>query len=307
MASRIDYILSQLRGEQDPAVAPPMARPYSIAGRTFTPANPLTAVTSGYSWAQSQRDRPRLQKAMTRELDAQERAQAAAAAEEARRWQAEQDVREGGLAVREEGLGLREDEIEANRALAEAQNAATAAYRESQLELSKERLEESKRAKPGGTALKDFSTAKKLRERTLDIDAKFEALSDADKASVDSALAQAMTSALPNAVQRIIEGQTYSDAARNYLADVAFLDNELSRLMSGLAVTGYEMEAKQRWSPYAPGISQAERQIRLRNIQRDLDNQGKQFVELYGADRYSWDFETPKYKGTAGGFTVEEM
>jgi hypothetical protein len=47
-------------------------------------------------------------------------------------------------------------------------------------------------------------------------------------------------------------------------------EQNLSNLAAGLALTGYELEQRDRWSPFARGISQKESQRRLENIERDF-------------------------------------
>lgn len=50
----------------------------------------------------------------------------------------------------------------------------------------------------------------------------------------------------------------------------ARFEQNLSNLAAGLALTGYELEQRDRWSPFIVGISQDESKRRLENIERDF-------------------------------------
>jgi hypothetical protein len=53
----------------------------------------------------------------------------------------------------------------------------------------------------------------------------------------------------------------------SWRADADSFDQDVSNLAAGLAVTGFELENKQKWSPRAPGISAQESQNRFDNMQ----------------------------------------
>lgn len=55
----------------------------------------------------------------------------------------------------------------------------------------------------------------------------------------------------------------------------ARLESDLSKLAAGLSLTGFEIEQRNRWSPFAAGISQAESQRRLENIERNFATRGR--------------------------------
>lgn len=54
----------------------------------------------------------------------------------------------------------------------------------------------------------------------------------------------------------------------------ARLESDLSNLAAGLSLTGFEIEQRNRWSPFAAGISQKESQRRLENIERNFASRG---------------------------------
>jgi hypothetical protein len=54
----------------------------------------------------------------------------------------------------------------------------------------------------------------------------------------------------------------------------ANFEQNLSNLAAGLSLTGFEIEQRNRWSPFASGISQGEAQRRLENIERNFTTRG---------------------------------
>lgn len=62
----------------------------------------------------------------------------------------------------------------------------------------------------------------------------------------------------------------------------ARFEQNLSNLAAGMALTGYEIEQRDRWSPFATGISQKESSRRLVNIERDF---GSRAASVRGANR----------------------
>ena len=114
----------------------------------------------------------------------------------------------------------------------------------------------------------------KLYKQLDDIDAQFATLDAAQVEKLNKQVGEAAMSFFPTAAQNIVREEIIFDdpEVQKYHDMVSFLDNEYSRLMSGLAVTGYEMDAKQRWSPFAPGISQDVRNSRLQNLRKMLEH-----------------------------------
>lgn len=56
-------------------------------------------------------------------------------------------------------------------------------------------------------------------------------------------------------------------------------EQNLSNLAAGMALTGYELEQREKWSPFASGISQAEAKRRLTNLQRDFGDRRDAVLE----------------------------
>jgi hypothetical protein len=73
-----------------------------------------------------------------------------------------------------------------------------------------------------------------------------------------------------SAVSRATREALYSPEQLSVQTRGARFEQNLSNLAAGLALTGYELEQRNRWSPFVSGISQEEAQRRLENIERDF-------------------------------------
>lgn len=71
---------------------------------------------------------------------------------------------------------------------------------------------------------------------------------------------------------RVLREKMYSDDQLSLQTRGARFEQNLSNLAAGMALTGYEIEQRDRWSPFAVGISQEEAERRLLNVQRDFGN-----------------------------------
>lgn len=69
---------------------------------------------------------------------------------------------------------------------------------------------------------------------------------------------------------RVMQEKSYSPEQLSIKTRGARYEQNLSNLAAGLALTGYEIEQRDRWSPFATGISQDESKRRLENIERDF-------------------------------------
>jgi len=136
--------------------------------------------------------------------------------------------------------------------------------------------------KPTGSERKTANEAKRLQGVVADLAKLRGEMSEKGLAELDSPITQGALSVLPNVGQRWGEEAFYSDpTTRKYMSRLARLESRLSQLASGLAVTGFEMSDRQKWSPNAPGISDAERAKRLSNINKDLISEVSTFNEYY--------------------------
>lgn len=110
-----------------------------------------------------------------------------------------------------------------------------------------------------------------------DIENLTEGLSDDQLAQLNQPFVSAMIeNFVPSDFKRIAQDKAIANGDPAILAFMAAgqeFENTLSRAFSGLAVTGYEMNARKSWSPFAPGITNAERRERMANIKRRLQNE----------------------------------
>ena len=122
---------------------------------------------------------------------------------------------------------------------------------------------------PTAPAIKRYSDSFDLMSQMNAITDQFSTFTDAQKAQADQPGTEVIISWLPGGLERLAsENMVYTDPnVRNYRTKLAKLEGDYSRMMSGLAVTGYEMTDRKRWSPYAEGISEQERASRIENLQ----------------------------------------
>jgi hypothetical protein len=80
-------------------------------------------------------------------------------------------------------------------------------------------------------------------------------------------------------------------------------ESQVSKMAAGMALTGYEIGERDKWSPYAPGISAEESERRLGNIQSDL---GGEAAAIMGTE-YEAPEKTQTYpRKTVGGKVYEK-
>jgi len=102
--------------------------------------------------------------------------------------------------------------------------------------------------------------------------------------------------------QRFIN--SHYDANQNkWRSDADSFDQDLSNLAAGLAVTGFELENKQKWSPRAPGITAKEAQDRFDNINRKFSEMAQAARgQLPGQSRSG-----PRNRRNVGGVTYVQV
>jgi len=171
--------------------------------------------------------------------------------------------------------------------------------------------------KPGAKTQETYVEGVKLMQDVGAIDSIYAEMDEAQKAQLDQPIEEIGLAAIdlvaPDGVSRLArENLVYTDPkAREYLAAGNRLTQRLSNLAAGLTVTGYEMKARDTWSPFAVGISQEERQIRLNNIGKDLFGKVELQRQLYPAlqqlDAIATPEENVQPAGDANGWTPEEQ
>ena len=100
----------------------------------------------------------------------------------------------------------------------------------------------------------------------------------------DSPFEVAMYDYLPQDFARIArEKQVYKDKdVRNFMSRGAKLESDFSKLMAGLNLTQFEIIDRQKWSPFANGISQDARKDRMVDLKKILVEQTNIFNSVYG-------------------------
>lgn len=142
----------------------------------------------------------------------------------------------------------------------------------------------SNKIKPTGKAVESYLKSRQLIEQITDVQGLRADLSPEKVEMLNKPLMDTITDfALPAGIERYVQGQfIYDDPdVKAYREKVADIESEFSKLMSGLAVTGYEMADRQKWSPYASGISQEDRERRLVNLSDKLKTQRSLQEETY--------------------------
>lgn len=135
--------------------------------------------------------------------------------------------------------------------------------------------------KPTGAERNKYNEARRLRGVISDLEDMRESLGE-KVSELDAPWTEAAISFLPDALQRRAEETAFKDEdVRQYRTRVARLESRLSQLASGLAVTGFEMSDRQRWSPHAPGVSDDERKRRIENIKKDLLSEVDVYEQMY--------------------------
>lgn len=122
--------------------------------------------------------------------------------------------------------------------------------------------------KPSASMQKDALGALSLGQQLGESADIYDALTDEQKAEAGNAYKSTLTSMVPTAaLQNLAKGALYDDATLNYLATEDRVTSTLTKLASGLAVSGFELKDREKWSPSAAGITGEQRDSR-RNIIR---------------------------------------
>lgn len=137
--------------------------------------------------------------------------------------------------------------------------------------------------KPTGSATQSYNKSRDLVGQIADINTELNDLTPEQAEMADSPKAEIATSILPQSVERYVQSEyVFNDPqVKQTREKLAFLESEFSKLMSGLAVTGFEMKDRQKWSPYATGISLDDRKRRVGNLNDALRRNIKTQEQTY--------------------------
>ena len=134
----------------------------------------------------------------------------------------------------------------------------------------------STKLKPTGKATENYLKSKQLIGQIGDVQGLESNLNEDQMGQLDQPIADTLsTMFLPDSLERLAQEKLiYTDPdVKQYREKVADIESEFSKLMSGLAVSGFEMKDRKKWSPYAEGVSQETRARRLRNLDKKLKDQ----------------------------------
>lgn len=146
--------------------------------------------------------------------------------------------------------------------------------------------------KPTGKQVTDYSESNRFLGVINNLRGRWDSMGEEARKELDSPMVDAAIDYLPPALQRIAEERYYGDEAQGYRSEGRGFEADLSKLMAGLQVTGFEMKDRQKWSPFAPGITAAERERRLDNM--DIKLRMKQ-------ERYEMLFPDYTFQSVSGG------
>lgn len=165
----------------------------------------------------------------------------------------------------------------------DAKREAEKADRLNKLEIAKIKAENKGTGlKPTGGERKSYNEAMRLRGVVDGLISDYDSMTEKERADLDHPVAEGLLDYAPSTFQRWGEAKMYeTEKGKTYKTKLARLESKLSQLASGMAVTGYEMKDRQKWSPNAPGISGAERQRRVANVRRDLLSEQEAFEQYY--------------------------
>lgn len=144
--------------------------------------------------------------------------------------------------------------------------------------------------KPSASEMKSYRGGLNLMEQIDTLDTSYGKMTSEEKEMLDAPGTEVLlgmaSAVLPEGTGRMIEEEiAFPDReVRSYRTKSAKFESDYSKLMAGLNVTGFEMEDRKKWSPYAQGISQTERQQRYDNLKQELIGEKSIFEELYGKE-----------------------
>jgi hypothetical protein len=135
--------------------------------------------------------------------------------------------------------------------------------------------------KPSASQMNEYMAADKSLATLDELTKYYGDAPDAVKDDADSSLKSAFVDYTPTQpLTRMMENTLYRHPeTKDYLARIYQFDSRLTKEMTGLSGSKYEMKDRQRWSPGAPGIDQPERERRIAAIKDDLGKR-KETLEI---------------------------
>ena len=155
---------------------------------------------------------------------------------------------------------------------------------EVEVEVEPDRTENQVGVKPSAADRTLYVGAHRSMTMLDDLMATANGFSKKQNQQADSPLEVAIYDYLPQDFARIArEKQVYKDKdVRNFMSRGAKLESDFSKLMAGLNLTQFEIIDRQKWSPFANGISQDARKDRMVDLKKILVEQTNIFNSVYG-------------------------
>ena len=155
---------------------------------------------------------------------------------------------------------------------------------EVEVEVEPDRTENQVGVKPSAADRTLYVGAHRSMTMLDDLMATANGFSKKQNQQADSPFEVAMYDYLPQDFARIArEKQVYKDKdVRNFMSRGAKLESDFSKLMAGLNLTQFEIIDRQKWSPFANGISQDARKDRMVDLKKILVEQTNIFNSVYG-------------------------
>ncbi len=148
---------------------------------------------------------------------------------------------------------------------------------------------------PSSTAQALYLKQQQLKDDMEAATAIYEGLGEDGLAELNQPIKQGLKSFfVPDEAQRMIETQMYNDPeAKDYMGRLARLESTFSEMISGKAVSGFEMKDRQKWSINAAGIDDAERQRRVKRMLQEVKNQTAKYEDYYPDYKLNRASDTP--------------
>ena len=148
---------------------------------------------------------------------------------------------------------------------------------------------------PTGSERKDYLRAHGIEKQFQQLNEMSANMPENVRASMAQPVPDVIMMLPPSGVKRWLEDNlVYNDPeVLKYRIKLAKVEGDYSKLMSGLAVSGHEMENRKTWSPYAEGIDQRNRQLRIENLHDAVREEIGLFDTVYPQMAIERPWETP--------------
>ena len=177
------------------------------------------------------------------------------------------------------------------------------------------RLKGEQKPKPGARALMDYTNRNAQMHSIRDMDTAIAGFTKEQNAEFDSPWYEIGSGMTPDVIKRRLDEGHYSPEVDEVMRQGQSMESQIRRMFAGTAVTKYEGQDTEKWSPMAPGLSADQRKRRFGVIKDDFMRVQDAFSDTHGeayrvksSPVYEKPAEDRPTSGkTAGGatFTIE--